>query len=327
MSEDGPEIQLDPLVEKPLTLEQKDRNHQIAFTTSVMCRNWYDGELKDEHDVDKIRGDLALETITRAADRGFQVVTVVDNQSRQFADVLREKGLAVYEQDENNLSGSRRQAIRIATKLKGIKAIVTAEPEKTPIVDSLQRLTQPVLDGEADVVMPKREVIAFDTYPPEQAKREKQANAITNRFLRKEGLLPQDAPDLDFWVGVRVIRNDPKIIDLFMAKEQYKFDEHAEEVIDEKHIDPQIFNLDTWANALYIPIVKALRTGLRVKGVEIPYKHPPQQTQSEIGDPSFDAKRLLQLKNIILAMVQEGKTKNQSVKPKEIEIVESPEKR
>ncbi len=289
-------------------------HNAVDIATSVSCRAWYDGPLKSPKDIDKIRGDLSIQMLTRAKGEGYNTSVVVDAGSNDFVSELQKKGITTYQETEKSLSGSRRQAIELGSNKDQVKIIMTTEPEKISMMDFVDQLCKPIINGEADIVIPRREKSSFDSYPPEQKERELEANRIANTALRQTGLLKEDDEDIDFWVGVRLFKNTPDIVSLFSTKTHYELSADTQRVIDEKSnssqdekIDLRNFDTDIWANALYIPIIRALHKGFRIKNVNVPYLHPEVQTQSETGDPSFDKKRVLQLKNIILAMVQEIK--------------------
>ncbi len=67
----------EPPTEQIAALKEREISpSSIAVATSTLYKNWYDGPLQSTDDTDKIRGDLALETIKKAKAKGFQVVVV-----------------------------------------------------------------------------------------------------------------------------------------------------------------------------------------------------------------------------------------------------------
>lgn len=264
----------------------------LSIATSTFYRKWYPGDLRSPKDVDKIRGDLAIESTRISKQQGYRVIVVDGGSSHDFVQKLSEQGASVYPQTEPNLSGSRRQAISLAAQEAGTEIICTTEPEKVSVVENMSRLVAPLLRKEADITIPARDDVAFSTYPPLQAAFEQKSNRLANAIATKH--IPGHSDVLDYWIGVRAFHNTPDMVSLFQRK--YSL------VPTGAAID-QIANPDIWANALYLPVFNALASQLRVMSVDIDYVHPTAQTQSEIGDPTFDRKRDIQHKNIILNLM------------------------
>ena len=193
---------------------------------------------------------------------------------------------------EKGMSAGRRQALEMASEFEDAKVVCWTEPEKISIInDCLPEATIPILTDEADIIIPKRDEQAFKTYPSQQAAYEQKANKLWNEILKKHSLLSEDAEDLDVWIGPRFIKNDKEILQLFLDK--YEFQKRDLKVDD--IVEPEL-----WPNALFLPIIAALKKGLRVKSVDVEYRHPTEQTQSEENNETFNRKRDIQLKNIII---------------------------
>lgn len=114
--------------------------------------------------------------------------------------------------------------------------------------------------------------------------------------MREHGLLTRDDRDLDIMFGPRAIRNEPRVISLFLDR-YVLMDE------DNKSQDKNI-NLELWPNATFLPIVAALFKGLRVIGIDIEYKHPTEQTIAESNDANIRRKRIIQRKVILSSTKQ-----------------------
>jgi len=166
--------------------------------------------------VDKIRGDLALASLNEAERKGFQILVVDGGSSSAFVDHLHEGEVQCKSQEEPGMSASRRQAIQQGSSLEGVEAVAWVEPEKVSFVrDCLSVAAAPILDGSADMVIPKRDKESWNTYPSYQADHEKRANRHWNSILRKSGILPEGVEDLDVWFGPRIFKNDSEILGLF----------------------------------------------------------------------------------------------------------------
>lgn len=196
---------------------------------------------------------------------------------------------------ERGMSASRQQALREATELEGIKVICWTEPEKVSLLrDCLLKAVLPILNNEADIVVPMRTDASFKTYPDYQVKYEQRSNRLWNDILRSRGLLPQESEDLDVWFGPKFFGNDPELVELFLKR--YEF-------IKGKVRLHEIIKPELWPNATFLPIVAALHRGYRVMNVPVPYIHPAEQTEIEKDSSEFRRKRDIQRKNIIVSTV------------------------
>lgn len=292
------------------TTQQKETEkltpYDIGIATTTIYPTWEplaEGLTRNVDDIDGVRGDMALQTIKKAVENGFQIV-VVDNPKsspafKQALSVLAadQSNLHIYQEaDRSTMSAGRRQAMEEVSGLD-VKVIAWTEPEKISMVDNFMQVAQSLLTDDVDIVVPKRDNTAFSTYPAYQADWEKQANAEFNNLLRDHGLLPNDAEDLDAWIGPRLIKNDPDVLKLFLHTWEL---EQTDPKAENGKLDPEL-----WPNAIFLPLVAALwRDKLlgrkhRIKSVPINYRHPPEQTRVEQDSTALQAKREQQFNNII----------------------------
>lgn len=278
--------------EKQPIQELEVEPHSVAVATTTFYPRWYPGEIQDHDLTDKVRGDLALKLIKEAAGKGYQIALVDGGSSQEFLSEVGLMNVVVRPELERGMSASRRQAFEAARILKGVKVICWTEPEKISIIrDCLPNAVLPILNGEADIVVPARNDLSFQSYPDYQAEEEKRANREWNAILKARGFLPKDDPDLDVWFGPKFFRNAPEILRLFLDKYEFR----KRDLPLDKIIDPEL-----WPNATFLPIVAALHRGFQVKSVPVPYIHPKEQTEIEINNPLFVRKRDIQRKNIIV---------------------------
>jgi hypothetical protein len=221
-------------------------------------------------------------------------VVVDGGSSSEFLDRLREIGVEPIEQKEGGMSASRRQVFNEASSLEGAEVICWTEPEKVDIINHLQQAATPVLEGEADIVVPARTEAGFDSLPPAQAKSEKKYNRLYNKVLRSTGLLEKSEPDLDSYFGPRIFKNDPQILNIFTRKYKLKEASRLEGIV----------KTESYSNTTFFPLMIALEKGLKVKSVPIEYRHPEEQTEQETGDVSFDDKRKNQGHDIVRGAIQ-----------------------
>jgi hypothetical protein len=229
---------------------------------------------KSEED---IRAQLALKTAMEAQKNNYPLIVVDGGSVKKIVDVLFNFGATVFNQSKDGMGVSRRQAMTEAVKLYGEDAIyVWLEPEKYSLINYIDLLVKPIIEGLADIVIPKR--ITFDDYPPEQT----YAELIGNKAFEYI-----TGHTLDIWYGPKVM-NYKSLQEFLAYKGEYG---------------------DMW-ESIVIPVIRAIHKGLRVTSVLVRYTHPPIQTKTESGDIRFLLKRIDQLKNIILAMQKEVEALN-----------------
>ncbi len=209
--------------------ERDPRTRFVVVTTGTMYPNWYDGPLRDpEHDVDKVRGDLALQTISEANRIGFRTIVIDGGSSMEFrhalaAEVYKDDtlGSMVYTQTKKGMSAGRVEGFGHAASIRNNRVIAWVEPEKVSFIGQILTAAGPILDDTADIVIPARDDTAFASYPPLQAELEQRANATFNKLLKRAGLRKKRSPDLDMWFGPRLFRDKMELYDIFAQSYKY----------------------------------------------------------------------------------------------------------
>lgn len=264
---------------------------EIAFAIITYYPQWYKGKLKSISHTDKIRGDLALEFIQKAISKNYKVVLADGESSKSFREQLSNfKEMKIIRKRSSKSSPAKRQALRVASKLPEVKVIIITEPEKVPLINNIPDIVKPILKGKTDIVVAKREAMLFKkSFPDYMYKSEIEANREYNKQLRLNNLLSQKDEDLDMFFGPRIFANTPDILSLFTGN----FLKDANDIDPEKQ-----------ANTLYFPIVIALKLGLKVKGVEIPFLYPKIQKDNEEKGAKefFMEKRRVQKLSILLEL-------------------------
>lgn len=235
--------------------------------------------------VGKVRGDLAIEMLREAKKKNFQIILIDAGSPKVFLKEITKIGIKVIRSKNQALSPSRQQGFKLASKMKGVKVICWLEPEKVSIPkDCLPQAVLPILNNQADIIIPKRGKTAFSTYPSFQAKIEEVANKKWNSILKKHKLLSKEAEELDIWFGPKFFKNDPKLINIFQKSYQFK---------------DKIQKMDIWSNAIIFPIICALKLGYRVVSTKVHYEHPKQQTAVEKNSGIMRRKRQIQYQSIL----------------------------
>ncbi len=206
---------------------------------------------------------------------GYQVVIADGESCPAFKDSLASLGAEVIQKDGVQRAVGGRQSIERAAALDGVAVIIRTELEKlTSLIEDgcIQPIVQPILDGKADIVLPKRnEELYIATYPDYMYASETKGRDRFNQLMHKAGLLPEDKT-LEFLFGALGLRNDPKIVRLFM--ERYAF--RGARVGSWKYVQPE-----EWSDTQLFPIIKALSLGYQVEGVETPFRYPVEQKENE----------------------------------------------
>lgn len=276
----------------------------IAVATTTFYKGWAplaEGATREAGDVDGNRGDLALKMLTEAQRQGFQLAVVDGGSSDAFRATLANViGKPASDEQQRGMSQSRRQVFGEASALNEARVVAWIEPEKVAMAqgDNLKKAAAPILSGEADVVLPKRDATAFASYPEHQVPWEQDANRQFNDILRTNGLLPEDAEDLDAWFGPRLFKNTPEVTKFFMHQWE-RDDTHPDQK--EKTMEPEL-----WAGAIFLPVVAKLYED-RLNGnppsvvsVPVDYVHPREQKEfEEANEEIFGPKREQQSQNIL----------------------------
>lgn len=228
--------------------------------------------------VEDLRCQLALSTLEAARGKNIPVF-LVDGSPLESGvnETLGRYALVLTEEPGSTMGAGRRKALRYAAKAAGEKGVVVwMEPEKAPLVPFLRQLAEPIFNGHADVIVPARTPHGFTSYPVVQAKYEHAGNASFELLTGK---------DLDVWFG-------PRLMNIRGLQHFLDYDGQRG---------------DRW-EAIFIPLLRAIKAGLRVESVSTYYRHPPEQTAAEEKDLHVGlSKRLEQLTILVNAMVAEAK--------------------
>lgn len=245
----------------------------IAATTSYP--EWYRGKLRSIRHTDKIRGDLALESIRQACRIGYQIIIADWISPQTFLDQLNSiSGVILIRRRSPKRSPAKRQALQKASKLPMVRVIVLTELEKVSFIKGcIPLIVQPILDGEVDIVIPKRNEELFKkTYPVYQYESEIEGNNLYNEKLRSHNIIDNDE-SFDMFFGPRAFSSAKSITSLFMKRYYFHI---SNELFSKWH-----FDAEELSNANYFPIVAALKKGLKVKSIEVPFEYPITQKQNE----------------------------------------------
>lgn len=247
----------------------------VAVATTTSYPKWYRGKLRSNKHTDKIRGDLALEMIRIATKKGYKVIIADWNSPRKLRKELSLiSGAVIIRRRSPRRSIAKRQALRMAAELPTTLVIILTEPEKVSLIeDCMDRMIMPILKGEADIVIPKRNDELFKkTYPDYQYLSEKEGNNIYNEELKSHKLI-KVGEDLDMFFGPRVFLNKRPILSLFLKR--YEFN------IKQMLFPKWYFDPEELSNTNFFPVVEALKKGFKVKTIEVPFKYPNLQRQNE----------------------------------------------
>src|SRR3989344_784863 len=251
------------------------RPDSVAVTGITFYPNWYRGSLRSIGDADKVRGDLALDSIAAGIRNGYRMVVADGASSSAFKDELSQlAGLTLVERRGMERAEGRRQGYVVASGINGVEAIIKTELEKLQVVQrDIPELVSPIIRQDAVIVVGKRNpTLHQQTYPEYQWESEVEANARFNELLHQTGLLHQ-GESLDMFFGPVAFANRPDILGLFLEK--YQFTLPSDSGI-RKYVNPE-----DWSDGYFFSIVKALHQGLNVQSVEVDFHYPDLQRRNE----------------------------------------------
>lgn len=221
---------------------------------------------------DDLRYGLACKTIAAAKKEGYSIV-VVDGTRAHWArnQFLKLGADDVIAARERGAGKARRQAIRFARDCDA-EVIVWMEPEKHPLVSLLRPLIDCMALNRIPLIIPRRSNL--DSYPPHQHYAELQGNWLIGSLTHR--------PDLDLWFGPRIIS---KAAVSFFLDYDGKYG-------------------DKW-EATFIPVLRALVTGMKVGSMNVDYIHPAELANFEVGDEDFVREHDGQFDCILKALMTE----------------------
>jgi hypothetical protein len=210
-----------------------------------------------------------LRFLEQCARHGLSVVVVDASPKDEVRELMRTTCPAAHVVKQT-ATGRKGAALREALGLAAARApgdaawLCWQEPEKEGMAPLWPALLGKA--GELDVVVPRRARDLFrDTYPVEQYHSESFANALLTAAAGEAGF---DA-DLDWHFGPFGLRK----------QHAHLWRAHGGELWD----------------AQVVPVADALRAGLRVGGVEVPFSAPADMKAEEEGSLLFIRKRLDQI--------------------------------
>lgn len=224
--------------------------NEVAVTISTFYNT--------DNSVEKIRSSIALRTINRIINLGYDLYIIDAGSSSDFIAKLDELGTS-FIKDKPNLGENKRKVLEAAYK-SGKKVIVLMEPEKESLVSELYKTVKPIIEGKADIIIPKR--LSLTSYP----KYQQYSEAIGNLYIKE--LIGYD---LDIFFGPRVISRE--MADYFLDRKK---------------------DYDNNWNILYLPILQAIKDKKKVISVDVNYIHPKEQTEIEEHNLDFYFKRIKQ---------------------------------
>lgn len=246
----------------------------VAFAMITYYPKWYRGKLRSLKHTDKVRGDLAIEFFKKASKLGYKVVVADGKSSKTFRKVISEiQGLIIIKRKSLKRSAARRQVIKRASTLANVKVIISTEAEKTSLLDSIEKIVNPILENKADIVIPKRNEKLFkESYPSYMYESEIEGNKLYNEILRTNGLL-KERYDFDMFFGPRAFANSQAVLRLFTKKYHLKISKSA-------YLNSH-FDYEDYSATQHFPIIMALKKRMKVQSVTVDFSYPISQKENE----------------------------------------------
>lgn len=285
---------------------------EIAVCTTTFYPKWEPGPANirqllngDRADVEsKMRGDLALKTLKAVLRNGYRLVLVDGADGSAFQETLKKKDIPFMQETAHGMSPSRVQAFDAAYDDPHIQAVTWTEPEKVGMVEEIERCAEPVLNGEAAVVIPARTEVGWQSLPSYQRRSEEKGNRFFNHQLHKAHILPE-TKKLDMYFGTRVYsaRQAYRAQLREILHRRYSFNEDPR-----KPLHAEV-NPGAYSEATFFPPVAGLHEGVTVLSVPTNFVYPQQQCMLEEYPPfaegpnGYNKKRDRQLIDISTGLV------------------------
>ncbi len=230
---------------------------------------------------DHPRALQALRTIKAANDAGYRIEVLDDGKLQDFRAKMEELGANVHI-GGLGMGAGRRFILQKGREAVGDDGVVCwLEPEKYTIIPDIEAIVAPILEGRADLVIPKRTPEAMLGHPlPQQL-----AEALGNGYFNQ--LLGDKYPNAEFdpWFGP-FATNQTALQHFLNYEGEYG---------------------DRW-DSIFIPRLRAAAAGLRLVSVVAEnYQYPPEQRETEeLGWFDMTPKRVGQLNNLVPALQEEA---------------------
>jgi hypothetical protein len=223
-----------------------------------------------------VRSIEAVKFVELTIKEGYQVIIVDGGSFSEFIVQIKDLGADVYfeTKETRGMGPSRRYAFEKAYQtLK--PCIVWPEPEKWPLIKELPKLVTPILEGKADLVIPKRR--SLDSYPVSQRYEESFGNIFLKELIGEF---------FDWWFGPRIGTRE--------VFKQYFMKYRGKELLYENVHGDEILFFDQW-DSILCPGLHAFSDGKKLLSVDVDYTHPEGQTKAEEGDVGMTLLRKRQL--------------------------------
>ena len=211
-------------------------------------------------EVDRIRIEIAKNSIQLATNLGYDVHIVDGGSPDEFLEYISSKGAHVYKQQGSSAGLVTRKAIQSAYD-SGREYIAWTELEKESYIPKLYKTVEQILSKQVDLVVPRRK--SMQSYPEFQQYSDKFGNVFWRAAT---------GTDLDVFFGPKTWRRD-------MSKYFLEY-------------DGKYGNL--W-DATFVPLIYMLHDGKRITSVEVDFDYPKKQREIEERDHNMYLKRLRQL--------------------------------
>lgn len=201
---------------------------------------------------------------------GYSLAATVDDYSRPFFD---KRDAHLVDAESQLIGPSRRQVVEwVLRNLKDNQVILWCEPEKWTVVKWFLAMAEPILDGSADIVVPRRKSLA--SYPHWQIPWEQLINACYREII---------GMNLDYCFGPKVLSSAAcKYWLAYPGGQQNAPDTH---------------------DSIVTYLLDAKLDGMRIAEVMVDYEHPASQTAAEVHDRAIMKRRMVTLTHLVDALV------------------------
>lgn len=271
---------------------------QIAAKTAVLTIVMDTMKVGDKFVEDKTRSKLTRETLLQLRARGYTTYAVYsDNCTPDTKKSIKDNSFAILEQGRGMGPLFLQGLKEIMKTSKEYEAVVWMEVEKLPLVPQISEFVVPLLDGQADFVIPARKEMfgtpPLESYPTFQAYEEMAGNAYFNKVVHGRRL------DLKYeterWL----------FYDVYFGPDGWKLKDMSQFFLDYENV--QFPNKPNQWDVHMLPQMSMIRKGKRVASVPVDYIHPGIQTAAEESMEAYQmwcGKRINQLTTLTNAITE-----------------------
>lgn len=225
--------------------------------------------------VEKIRSQVFMDTVTKLTATGLSVLAVHIDTSKKTLYKLAYQGVVLIEQSTSGMGNVRREALAASLKhFPDAKYICWLEPEKPDMAQFIAPMVQFMKQEQSVMgIFNRREM---SSYPAEQAYYYLFCRSIASKLV---------GFDFDYAFGPMMLT--PQTLQYFLEYESN-------------------FG-DKW-DSILVPRLRVIKAGLQLSRLSIGFRNDKRMTEVETGNADMILKRITQFNNVVPSLLSEWQT-------------------